>query len=120
MQTEKGRKAFAKVFRVFLDENNYPVIFHCIAGQDRTGAVAFILTGLLGVAEEELYLDWEATGFWNKNPKFNHKDRFDKLLEVFRGQPGRDLHEQIENYVISCGFTREDIEKFRRIMLEKK
>jgi hypothetical protein len=120
MRTTRGKTQFAKVFRVFLDEKNYPIVFHCIAGQDRTGAVAFILNGLLGVPEEELYLDWEATGFWNKNPKFNHASRFDKLLEVFREQPGKDLYEQIENYVLSCGFTREDIEKFRSIMLEKR
>ena len=120
MQGERGKTQFAKVFRVFLDEKNYPIIFHCIAGQDRTGAVAFILNGLLGVPEEELYLDWEATGFWNKNPKFDHAGRFNKLIDGFRKLPGKDLHEKIENYVLSCGFTREDIEKFRGIMLEKR
>ena len=121
MHTDRGRKAFAKVFRVFLDENNYPVIFHCIAGQDRTGAVAFILNGLLGVAEEELYLDWEATGFWNQNASFfNHARLFNKLIAGFRKLPGKNLNEQIESYVLSCGFTHEDIEKFRSIMLEQR
>ena len=120
MAGERGKSQFAKVFRVFLDENNYPVIFHCIAGQDRTGAVAFILNGLLGVAEEELYLDWEATGFWNQKTSLNHAVRLNRLVAVFRKFPGKDLNEQIENYVISCGFTKEDIEKFRSIMLEKR
>ena len=120
MQTDGGKAQFAKVFKVFLDEKNYPVIFHCIAGQDRTGAVAFILNGLVGVAEEELYLDWEVTGFWNKNAKFCHAQRFDKLIGGFRKLPGKDLHEQIENYVLSCGFTKDDIAHFRSMMLEKK
>ena len=121
MFVKRGKTQFAKVFRVFLDEKNYPIIFHCIAGQDRTGAVAFILNGLLGVAEEELYLDWEATGFWNKNAGFfNHARLFNKLVAGFRKFPGKDLNEQIENYVISCGFSRDDIEKFRSIMLEKR
>ena len=120
MQGKRGKEQFAKVFRVFLDEKNYPIVFHCIAGQDRTGAVAFILNGLLGVPEEELYLDWEATAFWNPAVKFNHRDRFDKLIAGFRKLPGKDLYEQIENYVLSCGFTRGDIEKFRAIMLEKR
>ena len=118
---KRGKTQFAKVFRVFLDEKNYPIIFHCIAGQDRTGAVAFILNGLLGVPEEELYLDWEATGFWNQNADFfNHARLFNKLIAGFRKLPGKDLHEQIESYVLSCGFTRDDIEKFRSIMLEKR
>lgn len=120
MQGKRGKEQFAKVFRVFLDEGNYPIVFHCIAGQDRTGSVAFILNGLLGVPEEELYLDWEATGFWNQNVTLNHKNRLDRLVAVFRKPPGKDLHEQIENYVLSCGFTREDIEKFHSIMLEKR
>ena len=120
MHTDRGRAAFAKVFRVFLDEENYPIIFHCIAGQDRTGAVAFILNGLLGVAEEELYLDWEVTGFWNPSTKFCHAQRFDKLIDGFRKLPGKNLYEQIENYVLSCGFTKKDIEHFRSIMLEKR
>lgn len=118
MQTESGRAAFTKVFRVFLDEANYPIVFHCIAGQDRTGAVAFILNGLLGVSEEELYLDWEVTGWWNKRADFNHEKRFSKLVAGFQKLPGKTLNEKIEAYVLSLGFTAQDLEKFRAIMLE--
>ena len=118
MQTDAGRQAFKKVFRVFLDEKNYPIDFHCIAGQDRTGAVAFILNGLLGVSEEDLYLDWEVTGFWNESARFNHESRFNHLIKGFQKLEGKTLHEKIENYVLSLGFTRADIEKFRSMMLE--
>ena len=120
MQGSWGKAQFTKVFKVFLDEKNYPVIFHCIAGQDRTGAVAFILNGLLGVDEEELYLDWEVTGFWNPSAKFNHARLFNNLINGFRKRPGKNLREKIENYILECGFTPEDIAKFRSIMLEKK
>ena len=118
MQGDSGKAAFKKVFRVFLDEKNYPIDFHCIAGQDRTGAVAFILNGLLGVSEEDLYLDWESTGFWNKSPSFNHKHLFNGLIDGFRKLPGANLHEKIEHYVLSLGFTKADIAKFRALMLE--
>lgn len=118
MQTPKGKEAFKEVFRVFLDKKNYPIVFHCIAGQDRTGAVAFILNGLLGVPEEELYLDWEETGFWNSRTNFNHKARFNQLVKGFETLPGETLNEKIENYVLSLGFTKDDIETFRSIMLE--
>lgn len=115
-----GKAQFAKAFKVFLDESNYPIIFHCIGGQDRTGSLAFILNGLLGVDEEELYRDWEATGFWNPNEKFNHELRFDRLIDGFRQLPGKDINEQIENYVLSCGFSRDDIARFRALMLEER
>ena len=118
MQDEGGRKAFAKVFRVFLDPENYPIDFHCIAGQDRTGAVAFILNALLGVEEEELYLDWEATAFWNPSPAFNHEKLFLKLVRGFDRWPGDTIRERVEAYVRSLGFDDADIATLRDILLE--
>ena len=119
MSGDSGKKAFAKVFRVFLDEKNYPIDFHCIAGQDRTGAVAYILNGLLGMDEDQLALDWELTGFWNRSASFNHKARYDKLVACFvKHYPAPTVRERLEKYVLSLGFTEEDIAKFRKIMLE--
>lgn len=118
MQTDGGKAAFKKVFAVFLDERNYPIDFHCIAGQDRTGAVAFILNGLLGVAEEDLYLDWETTGFWNGSSSFCHERLFNHLVSGFQKLPGDTLHAKIENYVLALDFTKDDIAKFRALMLE--
>ena len=118
MQDKWGREQFTKVFRVFLDPANYPIDFHCIAGQDRTGAVAFILNALLGVEEEELWLDWEATAFWNPSPDFNHANLFLKLLHGFDRWPGDTIRERVEAYVRDLGFSEYDIERFRDIMLE--
>ena len=118
MGKDKGKNAFAKAFRVFLDEKNYPMVFHCIAGADRTGSLAFILNALLGVDEEELWRDWEVTGFQSRSVSFNHRARFDKLVKVFDAFPGATLHERVAAYVKSVGFTDADIEKFRELMLE--
>lgn len=116
---DSAKKSFAKVFRVFLDEKNYPIDFHCIAGQDRTGAVAYILNGLLGVDEDQLALDWEVTGFWNRKTDFSHSKRYDMLVECFKKRyPADTVRERLEKYVLSLGFTEEDIAKFRGIMLE--
>ncbi len=118
MSEERARDSFKKVFKVFLDEANYPIDFHCIAGADRTGAVGFILNGLLGVCEEELYRDWEFTAFCTSNLNFTQKDRFDHLVKVFDKYPGDTVNARIEAYVLSLGFTKDDIAKFRGIMLE--
>ena len=122
MQKDFGRAAFTKVFKVFLDEKNYPIDFHCIAGQDRTGSVAFILNALLGVDEEQLYLDWESTGFWNANTWFSHKELFNKLIEGFEKEfpEGKTINDKVVLYVKSLGFTDADIAHFREIMLEPK
>ena len=119
MASDGGKEAFTKVFKVFLDERNYPLDFHCIGGADRTGAVAFILNALLGVSDEELDKDWEFTVFIYNDQNFGHTTRFDKLRKVFDAYPGASTREKVEAYVKGLGFTDADIEKFRGIMLEK-
>ncbi len=118
MQGEESRTGFTKIFHLLLEESNYPLLFHCIAGQDRTGSLAFALNALLGVDIEELYLDWEASGFLNSRVDFRHELAFDKLLAGFAKWPGENWQQKVEAYVLSLGFTKKDIDKFRHLMLE--
>ena len=118
MADEKGRKAFAKVFKEFLDEANYPIDFHCIAGQDRTGAVSFVVLALLGVSEEDLARDWEATALWNPYDHFNHAARYDRLVRGFDRWPGGTINERVEAYVLSLDFSAADLVAFRERLLE--
>jgi protein-tyrosine phosphatase len=37
------------------------LLFHCAAGKDRTGIVAAVLLGLLGVADDDILDDYEMT-----------------------------------------------------------
>ena len=118
---ESARRALAAAFRVFLDKSNYPIVFHCAGGADRTGAVAFMVNGILGVSLDDLRKDWELTAFGTShavNPYFTHKTRFDRMVAVFDSQPGATLTERIVSYVKSCGFTDADIVRVREIMLE--
>lgn len=45
------------------NKNNYPAYFHCSYGMDRTGTLAYILLGLLGVSEHDLLLDYDLTDY---------------------------------------------------------
>ena len=112
---EKGRRAFAACFKVFLDETNYPIVFHCIAGADRTGSLACVLNGLLGVDADLLYKDWRYT--WTASGREVPEERWTNLMKVFSKYDGSTLNEKIENFVLSNGFTAADIEKFRSLML---
>ena len=114
---EMGRTAFAKAFSALLDERNYPVDFHCIAGADRTGSLAYLLNALLGVREDELTKDWEVTVWWSPT-MHGHAVCLDQLSAALSSFPGETVCERAENYAIQAGFSRADIEKFRKIMLE--
>ena len=117
-QDEWCREQVARILRIFLDPAAYPIDFHCISGADRTGSLAFVLNALLGVEEEELWRDWEVTGFWTTEPRFNHEERFKKLVAGFDTWPGETLRERVEAYVLAMGFSAEDIAKLRELLLE--
>ena len=44
-----------------VDAPTRPLLFHCAAGKDRTGIVAALLLGLLGVADDVILDDYELT-----------------------------------------------------------
>ena len=118
LPSPNGKKAFAKCFRLFLDEANYPIDFHCIAGADRTGALAFALEGILGVREKEMEEDYTLTSRSSSGPRT--AKAFWKMAKAFDRYPGETLHAKVCAFARECGFTDEDFAAFRRIMLEAK
>lgn len=117
LSTRRGRAAFAEIFRVFLDEANYPILFHCQLGRDRAGTVALVLNALLGVSEDDLRYDW-AFSEWSAGKRNVSFEKIDDLTHVFLPYPGRTLNEKVEAFVKSLGFTEADIDHFRALMLE--
>ena len=122
---EGGKRRMAENFRVFCDRKNYPVLFHCIGGADRTGALAYVLNGVLGVCRRELETDWESTFYPNipirddkGNLVWNSELHFENGFSKYGG-PEDGWNRRIELYLLDCGVTAEEIAKFRSIMLEK-
>jgi len=122
--TKEGMEIMAKEVRVFTDEKNYPVYFHCIAGADRTGSLAYILLGILGVDEHDAIIDWEHT-FYPKMPDFRKgfsKDywrREQHLQNGLKKYGGKNatFEERCRLYLLDCGITEKEIEKIRAILL---
>ena len=121
-----GMKTMAENFRVFCDRRNYPILFHCIGGADRTGALAYVLNGVLGVSRQGLETDWEAT-FYPSIPgdseTFGVKHVWNSawhLPEGFSkyGREDSSWNERIELYLKDCGISDAELETFRAIMLE--
>ena len=121
---ESGRKTMAENFRVFCDRGNYPIYFHCIGGADRTGSLAYVLNGVLGVDQHELETDWESTFYPripDANPDPEHWCRESHFNVGFAryGKDGDSWNRRIELYLLDCGVTADEIATFREIMIEK-
>lgn len=56
---EEGGGSIAHIVGLVADGS--PLLFHCAAGKDRTGVVAAVLLGLLGVPSGEIAADYHAT-----------------------------------------------------------
>jgi protein-tyrosine phosphatase len=52
---------YRRLFALLLDESNYPLLFHCSAGKDRTGFGAALILRLLGVPEADVLEDYLLT-----------------------------------------------------------
>ena len=107
------------MLELFADEDNYPIFFHCVAGADRTGTLAMLLEGLLGVSDEDIIADYNATTL---NNEFRRWDGNDEIKAMVKGlnelYPNKTLSQQIALYVENCGISNEKIEKIKNLLLE--
>ena len=107
--------------------------FHCAAGRDRTGTLAAVLLGVLGVREGDISKDYELTYFapedWSmwtsKDPdNFLHTRNIDGGLQAAcnyiwdQGKTGDTFRERVQNYLLGIGVTQKDIDDFRALVLE--
>ena len=117
--SDKGMAITKQVFDVFMDDKNYPLVFHCIGGADRTGTVAMLLEALLGVPEEELWRDYLTTGFVGVVSDPPHKKSFGAAVNKLKEFPGETLADKAEAYFLKLGFTKEDVARLRERLLER-
>ena len=119
MDESWAKEACRRALERIADERNLPLLFHCSSGQDRTGTLAFLVNGLLGVAPEDLARDWEASALWkDEHDWFNRNNTYAALLAVMDRYPGDTLNARIESYVKSTGFSDADVARLRALLLE--
>jgi protein-tyrosine phosphatase len=53
-----GRQSMIAALVALSDPESYPAVFHCMAGKDRTGILAAVVLGLLGVDDASIVADY--------------------------------------------------------------
>ncbi len=109
-----------QVFKILADEKNYPLQIHCSVGTDRTGYICYLINGLLGVAEEDLYRDYLFSNFGKVDGMRKLEDITEGYTVMIKAEEGDRLSEKINNYLLKIGVTASEIESVRSILIERK
>ena len=101
--------------------------FHCHGGSDRTGTLAFLLEGLLGVSESDLSKDFELTYYSGSSRKRNGSTGwfYKPMVQYIRSfDPNGSITDQVTAWAKTRHSDRVDplsdqeIEDLKRLMLE--
>ena len=114
-----------------------PVYFHCSLGRDRTGTLAALLLGVLGVKEGDISKEYEVSYFaprgwsiaYSETSKVfrNTRQSEYKSIAGYFWQKGYDkttnsyerFDKCVEKYLLEIGVSQKDIDDFRSLMLEE-
>lgn len=112
---------FGKVLKVILSylRRGEAVYVHCVAGADRTGALNFMIEGLLGVGEDQLMKDYELTTFSKYGLRHRDSNDWKQGLAKLRALPGNTLQSKIRYMFKQQGATDAELDEFADLMLEK-
>ncbi|MEX1009628.1 MAG: tyrosine-protein phosphatase [Acidimicrobiia bacterium] len=123
---------FVAVVRLISDSDNHPVVFQCAAGKDRTGLVAAMVLGLLGVDDETITTDYAASAavvdvllarLHARAPDREPPGPRIMSAEASTMQAAldwmRDRHGSIEGYTRAHGLTEAEITELREEMIER-
>lgn len=104
-----------------------PVVFHCMAGKDRTGIIAAVLLSILGVDDEDIAADYALTSFGSARWRAWRDEHYGKPeVEGGLGTPAEAMLQTIaemnarfgsmERYAAATGFK--GAEELRAQLLE--
>lgn len=105
-------------------------LFHCFAGKDRTGLVAMLLFGLVGVSAEDIMQNYSVSyDLIKDHPKIKPiiekdvKDFGEAAIEKYHATPPSKIKHGIdyisenygttENYLLACGVSRVNLDKIK-------
>ena len=116
-----SKKSIAELFHLLADRSIYPAYCHCAGGADRTGAAMFLLEAVLGLADEDLFTEFELTSFSKYGKRTRNGKTFQFLIRKLNeyGSDSDPYRKNAEAYLRDIGVSALDIQSIRNIFLEK-
>lgn len=120
---EHVRPELCQVLRVIAEASPGPLLFHCVAGKDRTGLIAALLLALAEVEPDAIAHDYWLSGENLREAYLRHRlhTTEDEVIEALRC-PRAGVHNMlaylaaaggVHRYLQQIGLTCEEIERLR-------
>lgn len=120
--SKEYRNAFRDELKICANPDNYPMIFHCAIGRDRTGTLSLVLQSLCGVEKENLIREYGLSFLSAAGCLDGNKRMFDILNDFFNfiddNYEGESFTDKTISLVKSLGVTDEEISSIRRILIK--
>lgn len=100
-----------------------PVYFHCTAGADRTGTLACVLEGLLGMSQSDIDKDYELTTFYSGSgsdaiARRRNEADWKGLIDEINAVSGDTFRDKCVHFAVgTCGMSLADINAYRAAMI---
>ena len=104
-------KMIKEFFEILSHEENYPIVFHCSIGKDRTGCLAYLLEALMGFDLDTIHRDYMFTNFSDAGmcKKTDIVDKYEKTISDYEGDT---LEQKTFNYLTQVvGIEHETLER---------
>lgn len=101
-----------------------PVYFHCTAGADRTGTLACVLEGLLGMSQSDIDKDYELTTFYSGSgsdalARRRNETEWKGLINAINAVSGDTFRDKCVHFAVgTCGMSMADINAYRAAMID--
>ena len=101
-----------------------PVYFHCTAGADRTGTLACVLEGLLGMSQSDIDKDYELTTFYSGSgtdalARRRNEPEWIGLINAIKAVSGDSFRDKCVHFAVgTCGMSLADINAYRAAMID--
>ncbi len=113
-------------FRCVIDAVTHrePIYFHCTAGADRTGTLACMLEGLLGLSQSDIDKDYELTTFYSGSgsdaiARRRNESDWKGLINAINAVSGDTFRDKCVHFAVgTCGISMADINAFRAAMID--
>lgn len=122
-----NRQQYANCLRLIIARlsEGKNILFHCNAGADRTGTLAFLIEGLVGVSESDLAKDYELTSFSVLgHSRLRNQEKYSGFIDLLNGYEGDNINDKIWSLCTrpinmrGLGLSESEIKELKDMLVE--